>query len=46
MAQALPTILTNRKGAHLLIARLQQLSIKFQGWKDARFATKARKHRG
>lgn len=41
MANSLPNLLTQRKGAHLLIARLQQLSIRYQGWKDARQARKA-----
>lgn len=43
MAKALPTILTKRKGAHLLIAKLQHLMIRYQGWKEARAALKTRK---
>ncbi|EAR09323.1 hypothetical protein [Reinekea blandensis] len=46
MAKPLPSFLTQRKGAHLLIARLQHLMIRYQGWKDARAAQKARKRRG
>ncbi|MDX1343061.1 hypothetical protein [Reinekea sp. G2M2-21] len=42
MAKPLPKILTNRKAAHLLIAKLQNLQIRFEGWKDARAARKAR----
>ena len=42
MAKALPTILTNRKAAHLIIAKLAHLLIRFEGWKDARAAQKAR----
>jgi hypothetical protein len=45
MAKALPTILTNRKAAHLLIAKLQHMMIRFEGWKDARSALKASKRR-
>lgn len=45
MAKPLPSFLTQRKGAHLLIARLQHLMIRYQGWKDARAAQKARKRR-
>ncbi|MBU2863776.1 hypothetical protein QWZ13_18235 [Reinekea marina] len=43
MAKALPKILTNRPQAHLLISKLQQWQIKFQGWQDARRALKAHK---
>ena len=43
MAQALPKFLTRRKGAHTLIAKIQHLMIRYQGWKDARAALKARK---
>lgn len=46
MAKPLPSLLTNRKGAHLLIAKLQHLNIRYQGWKDARAAQKARKRKG
>jgi len=43
MAKPLPALLTNRKEAHLLIARLQQLKIRYQGWKDAKSVAKAQK---
>lgn len=42
MAKPLPSILTNRKAAHVLIAKLQHLLIRYEGWKDARSANKAR----
>lgn len=43
MAKPLPKLLTKRKAAHNLIARLQSLLIRYQGWQDARAALKARR---
>ena len=43
MAKALPSILTNRKASHEIIAKLQSLMIRYQGWKDARSALKSRR---
>lgn len=45
MAKPLPRILTNRKAAHQLIARIQFLLIRYQGWTDARAAQKARRRK-
>jgi hypothetical protein len=43
MAKPLPKLLTNRTQAHLLISKLQHWQIKFQGWRDARSALRAKK---
>lgn len=41
MANALPKLLTKRKQAHILISQLQQLHIRYQGWREAKQALKA-----
>lgn len=46
MAKPLPTFLTQRKGAHRLIASLQIWMLRFQARKDIRNAQRALKRYG
>ena len=41
MAKPLPKLLTRRQEAHKLISWLQNLQIRYEGWKDKRAANKA-----
>lgn len=43
MAKALPKYLTRRRGAHKFLSWMASLQIRWQGYKDAREAMKAKR---
>lgn len=46
MAKALPKFLTRRRAAHKLLSWLAAMQVRWQGYKDARSALKAKRKRG
>jgi hypothetical protein len=45
MAKALPKFLTRRRAAHKLLSWMAALQVRWQGYKDARSALKAKRKR-
>jgi hypothetical protein len=45
MAKALPKFLTRRRAAHKLLSWMAALQVRWQGYKDARSALKAKQKR-